>query len=704
MVGPVASGADAQLVVIAAPAGYGKSTLAAQLDAADPVRNHVWHPIEPVDNDPAAFIARLLAGLERLAPLPPEVRAAAEQSAVPIDTNLVPLLLAVIRQREPLRITLDDVHHLLSSASLSIVQQIIAAVGDRSQVVIATRVIPDLGLARLRASGALVEIGPDELSMDLEATTALLGLIGVELASPEAQALHDQTEGWPAGLALAGIAMATSPRSPTTSIPSGRRREIADYLVEEVLSQQSDDVRSFLVRIALLRRFNAQLCDAMLGRDGSHDLLARLERINLFVVPLDDERTWYRFHHLFGDLLNDQFERIGAPERNLLLRRAAIWHLEHGTIDEALHYAQRSGDLELAGRIALGHGARLIRAGQIDTLRAWIERSTNDEITSDPAFSIAAGMVAALLGDPRANRFVSAAERLDLSGPSPDGSSSIASSLANLRALIGKDGFGRMLADGQQVYELELAAHTPWLTGGCRAIGQALVGLGRPAEAIPFLEQGLRVCAEFSISGYQEIVFLGHLALAHLDLDEHAAAAECVERGNAILARGSAAQPVHTLALASAEANIAARRGDADRARRAIARVDEHLDLATTMTWFRGELSVRCAETCWALGDRPTATRFAETASAALKLVPDAAVLTNRLANSTAAASGLARLTPAERQVLGQLATHLTLKKIAEELYVTRSTIKSHVSSIYSKLGVRNRAEAVAILQAEPDH
>ena len=569
-------------------------------------------------------------------------------------------------------------------------------------MVIATRVTPDLGLARLRASGDLAEIGPSELAMDLDETSAVLGLLDIEMDAADTEALSQQTEGWPAGLALAAIAMSNSPSSTAPLIPSGRRREIADYLVEEVLSKQSDEVRAFLVRIALLRRFNAQLCDAMLAQDGSHELLDRLDRIHLFVVPLDDERRWYRFHHLFGELLNDQFERIGAPERNTLLNRAAIWHLEHGTIDEALHYAQRSGDFALAGRIALGHGPRLIRAGQIDTLRAWIERSTNDEITSDAAFCIAAGGVAALLGEPKAHRFVHAAEQLTLDGPSPDGASSIRSSFANLRALIGHDGFVQMLSDGRQVYELERAAHSPWMTGGCRAIGQALVGLGRPAEALPVLEEGLRICAEFSIRGYQEIVFLGHLALAHIDLAEFTAASDRVEEGSAILHRTDVSQPVHALALWTAEASVATHRGDLDRARQALARVEQYLDLSAAMVWLQAEVAVRCAETCWASGDRATATRFADRARVALELLPDSETLTGRLTSSSKRASGLAMLTSIERQILEQLATHLTLEQIGRKRYVSRSTVKTHVASIYSKLGVSTRAQAVSILQTDP--
>ncbi len=688
--------------MIAAPAGYGKSTLAAQLDAGDATRSRMWHPIEPIDNDPVAFAARLLAGLERLAPISPEVRTVIERSTTQMNTDVVPMLLSVVRQREPLRITFDDAHHLVSPASLSILQQIIAAIGDRSQVVIATRVAPDLGIARLRASGDLAEVGPNDLAMDLDETSVVLRLFGLEMDAVDVESLHHRTEGWPAGLALAGIAIANSPGSGAPVIPSGRRREIADYLVDEVLSQQSDEVRSFLVRIALLRRFNAQLCDAMLARDGSHDLLDRLDRINLFVVPLDDERGWYRFHHLFGELLNDQFERIGAPERDLLLNRAALWHLEHGTIDEALHYAQRSRDFALAGRIALGHGPRLIRAGQIDTLRSWIERSTDDEITSDAAFCIAAGGVAALLGESKAHRFVNAAEELPLDGPSPDGASSLRTSFTNLRALIGNDGFVQMLADGRQVYELERAAHSPWMTGGCRAMGQALVGLGRPAEAIPILEEGLRICAEFSIRGYQELVFHGHLALAHLDLFEFVAATKRVEEGSAIVNRSDLSQPVHALALWTAEANIAARGGDVGRARRALAQVEQHLDLAAAMVWFQAELAVRCAETCWAVGDRATASRFADRARVALKIVPDSDTLTDRLAHAAGTASGRAMLTPAEQQIFNQLATHLTLEQIGEGLYVSRATVKSHVASIYAKLGVRTHAQAVSVLQADP--
>jgi DNA-binding CsgD family transcriptional regulator len=267
--------------------------------------------------------------------------------------------------------------------------------------------------------------------------------------------------------------------------------------------------------------------------------------------------------------------------------------------------------------------------------------------------------------------------------------------------LIGYDGFARMLADGRQVYELEAEARSPWMTGGCRAIGQALVGLGRPDEAVPFLEEGLRLCAEFSIHSYQELVFLGHLALAHLDRHEFTAASKCVETGRAILERSDVSRPVHALALWTAEAHIAARHSDSRRANGALAQVEQHVDLAAAMVWLQAELAVRCAEICWTLGERASATRFEGRARVALDLVADSQVLADRLADAASAADGLALLSRAERQVLNQLATHLTLEQIGGVLYVSRATVKSHVASIYSKLGVRTRADAVSILRPD---
>ena len=225
---------------------------------------------------------------------------------------------------------------------------------------------------------------------------------------------------------------------------------------------------------------------------------------------------------------------------------------------------------------------------------------------------------------------------------------------------------------------------------------------GGPLRHSPFSRKVCGICAEFSIRGYQEIVFLGHLALAHIDLAEFTAASDRVEEGSAILHRTDVSQPVHALALWTAEASVATHRGDLDRARQALARVEQYLDLSAAMVWLQAEVAVRCAETCWASGDRARATRFADRARVALELLPDSETLTGRLTSSSQRASGLAMLTSIERQILEQLATHLTLEQIGRKRYVSRSTVKTHVASIYSKLGVSTRAQAVSILQTDP--
>jgi LuxR family maltose regulon positive regulatory protein len=188
---------------------------------------------DPIDNDPVAFVARLLSGLERLAPLGPEAWEVIASSASSMDTALLPILIATLREREPLRITFDDAQRLTSSASLSVLRRIIGALGDQSQVLIATRVVPDFGLAKLRVGGGVVEIGADELAMDLGAASSMLALSGIDLDHTTLEELYRATEGWPAGLALAGLAIANSSTSTSPALPSGRRREIADYLVEK---------------------------------------------------------------------------------------------------------------------------------------------------------------------------------------------------------------------------------------------------------------------------------------------------------------------------------------------------------------------------------------------------------------------------------------------------------------------------------------
>ena len=253
--------------------------------------------------------------------------------------------------------------------------------------------------------------------MDVESTAEYLGMLGVTDSEESVAALHEATEGWPAGIALACLAAASDGRRRVPTHLSGQQHQIADYFVEEVLSSLDDETREFMLRTSVVRRFSAELVNAMLDRKDGHEVITRLAATNSFVIPLDDEHHWFRYHHLFQDLLADRLDRRDEDARLALLRRAARWHAGHGTIDEAFDYSQRSGDMALAGQLMLSSWDRLASRGQMATLMMWIGHSTDEEIASDPSYSIIAGWVHTLTGELRRAEFFAAAAHATRSTP-----------------------------------------------------------------------------------------------------------------------------------------------------------------------------------------------------------------------------------------------------------------------------------------------
>ena len=225
--------------------------------------------------------------------------------------------------------------------------------------------------------------------MTVEECERYVESVGMTCDATTVTDLHTLTEGWPAGVALA--ALAARSEGGGNGLPTslgGRRREIADYFVEEVLDALDHSTRSFLLASSVVPRLSAPLLDAMLERNDSERRLDVLIRTNVFVVPLDHERRWFRYHRLFRELLADRLERERPDAAPDLLHRAARWHAEHGTVDEAVECAQRSGDLRLTGQLLLGRWSELVSRGQLDTLAQWTGRSSDEQIASDPAYSI----------------------------------------------------------------------------------------------------------------------------------------------------------------------------------------------------------------------------------------------------------------------------------------------------------------------------
>jgi LuxR family maltose regulon positive regulatory protein len=394
-------GAESKLTLISAPAGFGKTTLLAEWLAAAPAgdRSVAWLSLDPGDNQPASFWTYLVAALQTVAP---GVGAKAlsllqRPQPPPIETILATLLNELGAVPTDVVLVLDDYHVIDAHDTQDGVAILLEHLPPQVHVVITTRADPALPLARLRARGELVEIRAADLRFTPDEAAAYLNeVMGLGLAAGDVAALEGRTEGWIAALQLAALSM--QGRDDVAGFIAGFAgddRYIVDYLVEEVLHRQPEHVRSFLLETSILARMTGPLCDAVTGQDGGKAMLEALDRGNLFLVPLDDRRRWYRYHHLFADvlrarLLDEQPDQV--PE---LHRRACEWHEEHGDRSEAIRHAMAGGDVARAADLVELAIPVTFQNDQAATLRQWLEALPDELIRVRPVLSV--GYAATLL-------------------------------------------------------------------------------------------------------------------------------------------------------------------------------------------------------------------------------------------------------------------------------------------------------------------
>ena len=338
-----------KLTLLSAPAGWGKTTLLAQwVSGADDRRRRGWLSLDASDNDPARFWACAIASLDKASPgVAPRAFELIKMGADPRQVVLPTLLDELAAIDHQIALILDDYHLVENRTVHEQVGFVVERMPPTFQLVIATRSDPTLPLARLRARGELLELRAEELRFQAcEAADLLDGVLGLTLTDAQVQLLFRRTEGWAAGLYLAALSLAGRADAPTFIRSfAGDNRHIVDYLMAEVLDGQPPDLRSFLLRTSVLERLSGALCDAMLQTSGSASVLEKIERENLFVVPLDMSRHWYRYHQLFGELLRTELRRSEPDLVADLHRRAATWFETEGLIDEALHHLIAAGDI-----------------------------------------------------------------------------------------------------------------------------------------------------------------------------------------------------------------------------------------------------------------------------------------------------------------------------------------------------------------------
>jgi LuxR family maltose regulon positive regulatory protein len=385
------------MVLVSAPAGYGKTTLLSSWLAENNCPA-CWLSLDESDNDPVRFLQYLTRGLAQIIPAI-EIQSPGMLQEPSSDAWMNPILNAIALQAGPFVLVLDDFHLIQSQPVLDMVTLLVERMPLQMRLILLSRTDPPLPLARWRARGQMEEVRAGHLKLTKhEIAVFMNSLMHLPLSDEDIGALEARTEGWIAGLQLAALSMQGRPDAHDfVAAFTGSHHYIMDYLLEEVLKRQPESMRTFLLKTSVLERLCGPLCEAIIGetreRIDGQAILQELERRNLFLVPLDDVRHWYRYHHLFADVLNQHLERMMPEQIHDLHIRASEWFEQRGFIPEAIHHTLLARDPERAVRLVEENGCLLLMAGEVVTLR--IRTIAN---ASHPWFAILKGWVLTLTG------------------------------------------------------------------------------------------------------------------------------------------------------------------------------------------------------------------------------------------------------------------------------------------------------------------
>ncbi|MDQ3458331.1 MAG: LuxR C-terminal-related transcriptional regulator [Deinococcota bacterium] len=384
-------GLHRKLTLVSAPAGFGKTTLVSEW-LAGCERPAAWLSLDEGDNDPTRFLAYLIAALQTVVPTIGEGVLGVLQSPQPspIETILTVLLNEVTTMPDDFVLVLDDYHVLDAKPIDHALTFVLEHLPPQMHLVIATREDPQLPLARLRARGQLSELRASDLRFTpSEAAEFLKGVMGLNLLAQDIALLETRTEGWIAGLQLAALSMqGQKDTAAFIRVFTGSHRFVLDYLVEEVLQRQPERARSFLLQTAMLERLSGPLCDAVTEREDGRRMLESLERNNLFVVPLDDERRWYRYHHLFAEVLQARLLEERPHQLPGLHRRASAWYEQNGLPSDAIRHALAAKDFARAAGLVELAARAMLTSRQEETFLGWLKALPDELVKTRPVLSV----------------------------------------------------------------------------------------------------------------------------------------------------------------------------------------------------------------------------------------------------------------------------------------------------------------------------
>jgi LuxR family maltose regulon positive regulatory protein len=689
------------VVSVVAPAGYGKTTLLSQW-AERGSQAFAWVSVGETDNDPKVLLSYVAAALDAVEPIDGRVFDALTSPVSSVPGSVVPRLEAAFwSMTTAVVLVLDDVHLLRDRECRDALSVLAEHVPAGSRMVLASREQPPLRLARLRAEGRVAEISVADLSLPKEQAAALLRAAGVTLAADELTVLHQRTEGWPAGLYLAALSLREG-GSLENAVRSfgGDDRLVKEYIESEVLARISRWHRMFLTRTAVLERMCGALCDAVLEMPGGATALADLERSNLLLVPLDRRGQWYRYHHLFRDVLLAELERLEPWMMSPLRRRAAAWCLGHDLAEEAVEYSIAAGDVGTVARLVGGSWASLQHRRHATLLR-WLRWLDDHGAVADrPMLAMSASMLAAFTGRPaEAERWADVVDRWRPGDGTGSAGPVALAWAAVLRAMLCRHGVRQMRADAEQAARA-FAAEGILVPAPSLLRGIACVLAGETDDAVAFFTQVLdsevaAVVPEILGSA------LSQLSLVAVTRDRWAEAEAFAGQADATLRRARLEGPLEC----AVRARVALHRGDLAAVRRELV-CAQRLRPALTyaLPYLAVQARIELARVYLALADLAGVRTLMQEVDEVFRrrpalgiLVGEAREMRARLAKEGGpSAREASSLTAAELRVLPMLATHLSFREIGAELSLSPHTVKSQAISAYRKLGASSRSQAVA--------
>ncbi len=703
---------DFKVSVISAPTGYGKTTLLAhwrQVEEAEVP--FAWVSLDEQDNDPVRLWRHIVEALRRVVPEQEDFGAdvLVGMSAVgqEFDRITLPTLINELTElSHRVVLMVDDYQFITEEDTHESVAFFVEHLPENVHLVISSRSDPPLPLGRLRARGEMNEIRTEQLAFTEEEAACLLNeRMGLEIGPDDLSLLRERTEGWPAGLYLAALSLRNK-EDKHAFIESfrGSNRYIVDLLGEEVLAGLTEEVRSFLLETSVLRTMTGPLCDAVTGGEGSAVLLRELTRSNLFVVSLDEQGEWYRYHHLFSELLLYDLRSTEPDLVPILHRRASVWLEGAGYFEGAIRQAIAATDYERLGLLIARHWRGYVFAGQTATVQGWLESLAEKVIAHDAALALVKAWICALGGRRQeSTRFLTLAESIPYEGPLPDGTASVESGAAVLRASFACGGVQSGVDAARRTVELESGESSPWAALVRFALGTGLYLSGETSQARKPLEEAL----ELTAGADQPLLVIAVQSFLSIVAAEQGRPEEAESRARAARALVDrfrlATVPQATLApIALGRALV-----DLGRPEEAQEELESALSargrLPGLSPWptLVGLLALASARA--ARGDRAGGREALAEARAILEDNPDAGIFPELLerqerrlrARRPRVGQLDGELTERELDVLRLLGGDLTTRQMAQSLYVAPSTVRTQIKSIYRKLGVSSRGQAV---------